>query len=84
MDTELFPAGPNTWAVHEKAGEKIALIQHEGRTFRIELVDQGSRPSPLHGMTLGLYETKEVAMGACRKDFWHRKLSSQHRCQPVR
>jgi hypothetical protein len=64
MDTELFPAGPNTWAVHEKAGETIALIQHEGRTFRIELVDQGSRSSPLHGMTLGLYETKEVAMAA--------------------
>ena len=64
MDTELFPTSPNTWAVHAKAGETIALIQHEGRTFRIELVNQGSRSSPLHGMTLGLYETKEVAMAA--------------------
>jgi hypothetical protein len=64
MDTELFPAGPNTWAVHERAGEKVAVIQHEGRVFRIEPVDQGSHPSPLHGMTLGPYETKEVAMAA--------------------
>jgi len=64
MDTELFAAGPNTWTVHEKAGEKITVIQHEGRTFRIEPADQGLHPSPQHGMTLGPYETKEVAMAA--------------------
>ncbi len=27
MDTELFPAGPSVWAVHEKASENVAIIQ---------------------------------------------------------